>query len=152
MQRGKTVPKKNCRLTSRDIGELILLAIDYPIDKKTALKMCSGRNPIRPGAQIYGICDGSGKLVSIMTASFNYVFPHDDGKRGRMVHISGAFSHRDSRGQGYATRLIEAIEKDARRYFKADYLCCDSTADELYAGSGFVHAPTDETRLWKPLT
>ena len=93
--------------------------------------------------------NGKSELVSIMTATYSIVFPHRDGTR--MVHVSGAYTKDNFRHQGYASTLLKAIERDARDYFHADYICCDSTANRLYKKNGFQEAPTDETRLWKQL-
>jgi predicted GNAT family acetyltransferase len=85
-----------------------------------------------------------------MTATYSIVFPHRDGTR--MVHISWAYTKDNFRNQGYASTLLKVIERDARDYFHADYICCDSTANNLYKKNGFQEAPTDETRLWKQLS
>jgi Acetyltransferase (GNAT) family. len=53
------------------------------------------------------------------------------------------------RHKGLATTLLEAIESDARDYFHADYLCCDSIADKFYKKNGYRLA--QESRLWKKI-
>lgn len=122
----------------------------YILNEDTARLYCRGTAPTGPGVQTYGIYDENGMLAAVMTATFCLVFPHSDSPHGRIVHISGAFTRRNCRDQHHASTLLEAIEDDARRYFGADYLCCDSTADKLYVSHGFIRT-CGETRLWKPL-
>ena len=84
-----------------------------------------------------------------MTATYAIVFTHSDG--ARVVQIGGAYTREDERHKNHASTLLSAIEKDAKRFFRADYLCYDSTADDLYTKAGFLMAPDGESRLWKPL-
>ena len=122
----------------------------YVLDEDTARLYCSGIPPAAPCMQTYGIYDENGMLAAVMTATFCLVFPHNDSPHGRIVHISGAFTREDRRKRHYASTLLSAIENDAYKYFHADYLCCDSTADRLYVSHGFIRT-CGETRLWKPL-
>ena len=101
-----------------------------------------------PSVHIYGHYVDN-QLVSVMTATFMLVMPHVDSPSGRIVHISGAYTHPDFRYRSIASRLLREIEDDARMYFHADYLCCDSSADRLYISNGFEKS--EETRLWKKL-
>ena len=142
---------KNDRLSRDRVADLLHLAEvgRYPLNEKLAGELCSAEDPTGPCTLVYGLDDEDGNLVSIMTATYSITFPHEDGYR--MVHISGAYTREDCRHQGLASRLLSSIERDARTYFKAHYLCCDSTARELYERSGFQEAPEDETRMWKPL-
>ena len=139
----------NFRLMKKDIPALCRLSMQpdfpYPIDKETALTYCSGGT-----VQTYGIRYGT-DLISVMTATFCMVFPSKDSPSGKIVQISGAYTRPDFRGKGYATKLLERIEQNAIA-FGADYLCLDSTADELYLKNGFVAAPDSESRLWKRLS
>ena len=135
----------NFRLDENSVNDLVMMT---GIDKELARLLCSGENPVSSCTQVYG-CYENNELVAIMTATYSIVFPHEDGTR--MVHISGAYTKFEYRNLGFATMLLRAIERDAIDCFHADYLCCDSTANELYIKSGFVKAPSDETRLWKQL-
>lgn len=140
----------NLRLDENNVDELLeLIKGKYPLTREIAQSICIGTHPINPCTQVYGTFFNE-ELVSIMTATYCIVFPHKDGTR--MVHISGAYTKDNFRHQGYASILLKAIEKDARDYFHADYICCDSTANELYRKNGFQEAPTNETRLWKQLS
>lgn len=75
-------------------------------------------------------------------------FPHSDNPTGNIVHISGAYTKKEYRGKGYATLILKEIEKNALN-MHADYICCDSSADELYLKHGFTKS--SESRLWKQL-
>ena len=144
---------KNLRLDENNINTLLDFTREiFPLTKEVANIICIGTDPIDPCTQVYGVfCDKNeeNELVSIMTATYSLVFPHEDGTR--VVHISGAYTKEKYRNRGYASILLKAIEKDAKDYFHADYLCCDSTANELYEKNGFITAPIGETRLWKQI-
>ena len=144
----------NLRLDENNIDELLeLVKGKYPLTKELAHNICIGSHPINPCTQVYGAFstkNGKSELVSIMTATYSIVFPHKDGTR--IVHVSGAYTKDNFRHLGYASTLLKAIEEDARNYFHADYICCDSTVDELYKKNGFQETPTDESRLWKQLS
>lgn len=135
------------RLTKSCINDLIDLVKDErPLTKDIANVICIGENPDKPCTQVYGIYNNN-KLISIMTATYSIVFPHMDGTK--VVQISGAYTHPDYRHKGYATKLLKIIEKDAKKYFKADYICLDSEADELYTKNGYIKSK--DSRLWKKL-
>lgn len=121
----------------------------YPLSRDVAIQICQGLHPFTSCTQVYGVYTDDSELVSIMTATYAIVFPHEDGTR--MVHLSGAYTKPSERHKGYAAVLLDAIEHDAKKYFHADYLCCDSVADALYEKFGFVHASCEESRLWKRL-
>ncbi len=143
----------NLRLDENNIEELLdFCKGKCPLTKEVARNICIGTHPVNPRTQVYGaFCNGNGKseLVAIMTATYSIVFPHRDG--ARMVQVSGAYTKDNFRHQGYASTLLRAIERDARDCFHADYICCDSTANNLYKKNGFQETPTYETRLWKHL-
>ncbi len=143
----------NYRLTWRSISDLVKISNikneSYKIYKKDVKQFCKGLRPKNGTVQTYGIYEGK-QLVSIMTATYMKVFPHIHSKKGKIVHITGAYTLPEYRNKGYATKLLKAIEKDAYRY-SADYLCCDSTADDLYINNEFIYAPDNEKRMWKPL-
>lgn len=145
---------RNVRLDNGSAADLAVFSktegFPYVLGEDTARLYCRGTTPTGPGVQTYGIYDNNGMLAAVMTATFCLVFPHSDSPHGRIVHISGAFTRADRRNCHYASALLNAIEEDARRYFNADYLCCDSTADRLYVSHGFIRT-CGETRLWKPL-
>ena len=141
----------NLRLDENSIDDLLNLVKDkYPLTEDIAKDICKGTNPVDACTQVYGCYNVGVELVAIMTATYFTVFPHEDGTR--VVHISGAYTREDMRGNDLASILIQAIEDDARKYFHADYLCCDSVADELYLSMGFEPAPSCENRLWKRLS
>lgn len=145
------------RLRNIDMENLIALSKneDFPlrITEKNRYDVkvhyLSGDYPVHSGSQTYGyyVYD---ELVGVMTATYMYVFLHSDSPNGKVVYISGAYVHPDYRGKGIATELLAYIEKDSKKYFKADYLCCNSSADDLYKKAGFVES--SESRLWKKLS
>ena len=89
-----------------------------------------------------------GILVSIGTLSIFSVFPCPDSPNGLVGHISGVYTHPQYRRRGHSTKLLDEMT-EAGRLYGCDYLCLDSTADELYCKAGFVRAPEGETRMWK---
>ena len=139
------------RLNENRIGDLVALSKEdgfpYVLSEDTAKVYCRGKEPVNERVQTYGAF-ADGRLVGVMTATFCTVFPCEDSPRGRIVHISGAFTLPAFRHRRLATALLELIEADAE-VFGADYLCCDSTADGLYRSFGFQPAPEHETRMWK---
>ena len=143
----------NLRLDENNIDELLdFCKGKYPLTREVAHNICIGTHPVNPCTQVYGaFCNENEKseLVAILTATYCIVFPHKDGTR--MVHISGAYTKENFRHQGYASALLRAVEKDARDYFHADYICGDSTANQVYFKNGFQKAPAEETRIWKQL-
>lgn len=143
---------KNLRLEKENIKDLLQFGKDeglFTMDEESALLYCSGKDPLDQGVQTYGIYENE-ELVAIMTATYQRIFPHEDNPHGRTVQLSGAFTTAKYRHRGYASKLLEAIEKDAKTYFRADYICCDSSASELYYKNGFI-LNTVEDRMWKPL-
>lgn len=141
------------RLDKSRIKDLLDLSsadgFPYQLTEKTARIYCAGKAFDEEGVQTYGVWIDD-RLVSVMTATFCRVFPCEDSPHGRIVHLSGAFTLPSFRSRRCATELLYLIEKDAAA-FGADYLCCDSTADELYRSFGFGPAPENETRMWKKL-
>lgn len=139
------------RLDENNINELLdFCKGKYPLTKEVAKDICIGTNPVKPCTQVYGAFfneNEKNELVAIMTATYSIVFPHKDGTR--IVHISGAYTKDNFRHKGYASALLETIERDAKTYFHADYICCDSVADNLYEKNGFIESSA--TRLWKQL-
>lgn len=135
------------KLSIKDVDKLVLLSQeeDFPceLDKTTAEKYCQGNL----SCQTYGLFVDN-VLVSVMTSSLCQIFPHPDNKTGNIIHISGAYTKKQFRGRYYATTILKEIEKDAIN-IHADYMCCDSSADELYLKCGFTKS--SETRLWKQL-
>jgi len=134
--------------TEEDCLNLIELSkeLDFPctLDYELAKIYCTGNS-----VETYGIYEDN-KLVSIMTATFCRVFPCQDSPTGKVIHISGAYTHPDYRHKGYASYILNYIEKIGRLY-NNDYICCDSIADNLYINNGFIKAQKNESRLWKPL-
>ena len=141
------------KLDKSNISDLLELskADGFPCALTEALASlyCGDRAPSSAGAQIYGVY-AKGQLISVMTATFCFVFPCEDSPSGRIVHISGAYTHPAHRHKGYALDLLTMIEEDAKG-FGADYLCCDSVADGLYLRFGFKPTDDSETRMWKTI-
>ena len=144
----------NLRLDENMISDLVRLSdqedFPYHLTKEDAARFCIGTTPTEQSVQTYGAYHDGKDLVSVMTATFCRIFPHKDSPNGKMVHISGAYTHPEYRNQGHALTLLNAIERDAVS-FGADYLCCDSTVDTLYQKAGFVSSPQNEERMWKKL-
>lgn len=134
--------------TEEDCLNLIELSkeLDFSckLDYELAKVYCT-----RNSVETYGIYEDD-KLVSIMTATFCRVFPCQDSPTGKVIQISGAYTHPDYRHKGYASYILNYIEKIGRLY-NNDYLCCDSIADKLYINNDFIKAPKNESRLWKSL-
>lgn len=143
------------RLNKKDIEKLLELSehesFPYVIDRNTAELCCTGHNPNHPTIQTYGVFIDDNKLVSIMTATYSYIFPKDNNKSGRIVTLSGAFTLPDHRYVSYATKLIKTIESDAKEFFKAEIMYCDSNSDGLFVKTGFKYVPHNESRLMKLL-
>lgn len=141
------------KLNQNNICDLmdISAADGFPcqLTEDIAALYCRGKAPAEEGVQTYGVFADQ-KLVSVMTATFCAVFPHRDSPKGRIVHISGAYTLPQYRHRHYASDLLRMIEDDAK-IFGADYICCDSTADGLYRSFGFEPAPENETRMWKSI-
>lgn len=153
MTRVELNPVKIRRLCEEDANVLALFSFakDFPCEPLThqqAVRYCNGRISAEPTQQTYGLFEND-LLVSIMTATLSYEFPHRERPSGRVLQISGAYTKSEYRHRGYATMLLSAIEEDARKLFRAEYICCDSSVDELYVNFGY-EKPT-ETRLWKKL-
>lgn len=141
------------KLDKNRIDDLLALskADGFPCELTEALASlyCGDRAPKAAGAQTYGAFAGD-RLVSVMTATFCLVFPCDDSPSGRIVQISGAYTHPAYCHKGCALDLLTLIEEDAK-VFGADYLCCDSIANGLYLHFGFKPTDDCETRMWKTL-
>lgn len=141
----------NNRLDKSHINDVYELLKDYNslITKDMLIKMCIGSNPIKPTIQMYGYYHNGSELAAIMVATYLYVMPHEDNPKGKIVHISGAYTKENMRHKGYAGILLEAIEKDAKEYFDADYLCADCipAGEKLAISQGFVHS--NDSRVWK---
>ena len=142
----------NYKLFEDNIEDLVEISscddFPYRIDRQEAAIYCNDCIPTSPCIQTYGVFMDE-KLVSVMTATFLFVFPNPDNLTGRIVYISGAYTRPEYRHKGLAKILLQAIEKDAKEFFIADYICCDSYADELYLDSGFEF--NNKSRLWKVL-
>lgn len=143
----------NQRLDENCVDDLIQFSEDfadqgfpYRLTESVAARYCSGANPTDPTAQTYGIYFDGEKLVAVMTATFCFVFPHKDNPSGRIVHISGVYTCPEFRSLGCATRLLESVARDAKQYFDADYLCCDSTLPAFFKKHGFYDS--NDERLW----
>ena len=90
------------------------------------------------------------RLAAIGALSIFFVFPCPDSPCGLIGHISGVYTHPAHRHQGLSASIVDQLIA-AGREADCDYVCLDSTADELYRKAGFIHAPENETRMWLPL-
>lgn len=144
----------NQRLDKSAVPDLVELSgnadFPYPLTESAAYIYCKGTRPLLPTTQTYGMYYDGVRLVSVMTATFCYIFPYADCPGGKAVYISGAYTHPDFRNRRCATHLLEAIERDAAM-FGADYLCCDSAADGLCEKYGFIRISTDKIHFRKPV-
>ena len=89
-------------------------------------------------------------LAAIGALSIFFVFPCPDSPCGLIGHISGVYTHPAYRHQGLSASIVDQLIA-AGCEAGCDYVCLDSTADELYRKAGFIHAPENETRMWLPL-
>lgn len=142
------------KLKKKDTKALIKIADEHNIklSKKQAKKFCKcvhNKDCHKSISQVYGIYDGN-TLIAVMTATFCYMFPTEHSKNGKMCHVSGAFTLPKYRHQGYASKILKAIEKDARK-FGADYICCDSLADDFYIKAGWMFLEEEQSRMYKRL-
>lgn len=154
------------RLTRGNFNDLMELSkskdFPYKITGNNKYDIMTGylngdTKPTSPMVQTYGYyanvdkSDGTvnKELVGVMTATYMLVFPHHDSPSGRIVHISGAYVRPDMRHKQIATKLLSFIMADAETRFKADYLCCDSSANGFWLNRGFTNSY--ESRLWKPM-
>ena len=142
-------------LIKQNAGDLhkISLLEDFPLalSKDMAEKYCNGDSgkPYCGMTQTFGIYDAYEKdLVAVMTATFMRVFPHPDSPSGKIVHISGAYTHPDYRHLGYASRLLEFIEAVSKKLYGADYICADAVAKELFTNNGYMIS-RGATRVWR---
>ena len=143
----------NNRLEERHVPALMELSkadgFPYQLTEEDAKRYCNGFLDLkRQAVQTYGAFHNGDKLVSVMTATFSYEFPHEDRPSGKVVQISGAFTLPEYRHEQNSQILLKAIEQDAE-LFGADYICCDSSLAGLcmYVKAGFK--PSSETRMWK---
>lgn len=138
------------RLSENDINDLVIIIKRKGNDiLEDILKLwCSAKDPIEPVSLMYGLYRNN-QLVSIMGATYCYTFPTTKSTKGKLVHISGAFTLEEFRHLGYATMILQYIEKEAKEYFDVDYVCCDSLADGLYLNNGYDYSK--EGRLYKRL-
>ena len=138
----------NNRLSRKNVKDFIEIVLikGIELDMDIATVWCNGENPVNDTIQAYGIYK-DGILTSIMCATFCYMLPTKNSPKGRMCHVSGGFTSPEYRHKGLATTLLKNIENDAKDYFDADYICCDSLADELYIKNGYIYS--DEGRLYK---
>ena len=140
---------KAIRLNKENIPDLAAFTrqdgFPFAVDEEMVKEYCSGNDPIGMCVQTYGVYD-DGKLIAVMTASFINVFFHPDSPHGKTVHISGAFTVPGRRSQGFGKMLLDRITDDAREYFGADYLCCDTISPQFFGKYGFILNAED--RMW----
>ena len=98
---------------------------------------------------LFGEYQGN-ELAAIGALSIFFVFPCPDSPCGLIGHISGVYTHPAYRHQGLSASIVDQLIA-AGCEAGCDYVCLDSTADELYRMAGFIHAPENETRMWLPL-
>jgi ribosomal protein S18 acetylase RimI-like enzyme len=84
-----------------------------PLAQETLISdYCNAKKPVNPSVHIYGHYEDN-RLVSVMTATFMLVMPHEDSPNGRVVQISGAYTHIDYRHRNIASSLLQEIQEDA---------------------------------------
>ena len=137
------------RLKEENINDLVQFSKQegFPcaIDEDMVKDYCKGSDPVDMCVQTYGVYDDD-DLIAVMTASYLKVFYHPDSPKGRTVQISGAFTIPERRSQGYGRMLLEKIIDEARTYFNADYLCCDTIAPQFFGKYEFIKSSED--RMW----
>ena len=137
------------RLTEKNIPDLIKLSKqdDFPfkVDEQMLKDYCKGEDPVKMCVQTYGVYDEE-QLIAVMTASYLNVFYHPDSPHGKSVQISGAYVLPERRKQGFGTLLLKKITEEAKEFFKADYLCCDTITPAFFSKKGFKI--NSEDRMW----
>ena len=97
--------------------------------------------------QIYGVYKNPETLISVVTAIFREVFPNKEAPNGKIVYIFNVYTHPNYRRCGYASRLIDCVWGEAKK-FNADYIYCDDHL--IFRELGFVPLP-GEDRLYLKL-
>ena len=140
---------KVIRLTEKNIKDLVQFSLQegfpYAVNENMVKEYCTGEDPVKMCVQTYGVYDEE-KLVSIMSASYLNVFYHKDSPHGKTVQISGAFTIPERRSQGFGKMLLDKIIEEAKTYFGADYLCCDTTSPQFFSKYGYIIS--SEERMW----
>lgn len=138
-------------LNEQEMQDLIKLSKEegFPCELTEEVMTILAQNVADDSFQLYGEYK-DGQLASIGAISIFLVFPCHDSPSGLIGHISGAYTSPKFRHHGLSAAIVDQLIA-AGREAGCDYVCLDSTADELYRNAGFIHAPENETRMWHPL-
>ena len=112
-------------LTKEHIPDLIRLSQEngfpYKLTEKTAEKYCNNATLTRPSIHTYGVYEDD-KLVSVVTATNDFVFPCESEEFGRVCFISDAYTLPEYKEKGYDTALTKEIKTDAIEYFRINHV------------------------------
>lgn len=139
------------RLDEKELQDLTALSREdgFPCELTDEVAALLDKNIASNTFLLFGEYRGD-DLAAIGALSIFFVFPCPDSPCGLIGHISGVYTRPQYRHQGLSAAIVDQII-DAGREAGCDYVCLDSTADELYRKAGFIHAPENETRMWLPL-
>lgn len=139
------------RLDEKEMQDFLTLSREdgFPCELTDEVMALLDKNIASNSFLLFGEYRGD-DLATIGALSIFFVFPCPDSPCGLIGHISGVYTHPAYRHQGLSAAIVDQIIA-AGREAGCDYVCLDSTADELYRKAGFIHAPENETRMWLPL-
>lgn len=89
------------------------------------------------------------EIVSIAFLSIFYICPNDDSKNGLVGEISGVFTKKEQRNNGFAKQCVEKLI-DYGKNVGTDYITIDSlnTAIQFYDSIGFKFQSDNESRMY----
>ena len=139
------------RLDEKEMQDFLTLSREdgFPCELTDEVLELLSKNIASNSFLLFGEYQGN-ELAAIGALSIFFVFPCPDSPCGLIGHISGVYTHPAYRHQGLSASIVDQLIA-AGREAGCDYVCLDSTADELYRKAGFIHAPENETRMWLPL-
>ena len=139
------------RLDEREMQDVLTISREdgFPCELTDEVLELLSKNIASNSFLLFGEYQGN-ELAAIGALSIFFVFPCPDSPCGLIGHISGVYTHPAYRHQGLSASIVDQLIA-AGREAGCDYVCLDSTADELYRKAGFIHAPENETRMWLPL-
>ena len=139
------------RLDEKEMQDFLTLSREdgFPCELTDEVMALLDKNIASNSFLLFGEYRGD-DLAAIGALSIFFVFPCPDSPCGLIGHISGVYTHPAYRHQGLSASIVDQLIA-AGCEAGCDYVCLDSTADELYRMAGFIHAPENETRMWLPL-
>ena len=139
------------RLDEKEMQDFLTLSREdgFPCELTDEVMALLDKNIASNSFLLFGEYRGD-DLAAIGALSIFFVFPCPDSPCGLIGHISGVYTHPAYRHQGLSASIVDQLIA-AGCEAGCDYVCLDSTADELYRKAGFIHAPENETRMWLPL-